>query len=1098
VNGGGLVVGAGGQEISSGGLRVEGGESPDHHSNTLWTEDCTSSVPSSPWPSTQNVYTRIPSAPHPSDPAHNPHTRNLAPTSDPSWPWRWHVTGIEILSGGLTLGDEGLKLSDGGLDARTSAAGAAPLTARALSPVFAASVLELHAGVAPSAEFKFLQCVANGSHPCAIRGDGTITTQGGLSVGGPTRLEDVLLGSRATLTKDSILAGEAINITARSSFVEITDDGLVAGNVLTLGTEGVEPGQILIVRNGDAQATSGVIIAPGQTLLFLYQGGEGWVDLSVREATAHRLQHVTELTAGANLDIGDFSFAARSFLVTGQTPGRVPVFGPRGLLTGSSDLTFQNGELTIAKLRVEELASDLDVKGNVVKNTIIDNAVMRNVVLEDAVTADLDMKGHVLRNAVIENAAISGISSVVSGIASLRTRNLEVEDSVEGGVAVVGSNGRLIFPDKLEFSSSDSSLSVPRLRTTILELEGSVGGGVAVVGPKGTLTFPEELQYSATNATLSAPRLRARTLDLDESIEGGMAVVGPNGRLIFPEKLAYSPVDSSLSVPRLRTGVLEVEGCVGGGMAVVGPNGRLIFPDKLEYSTADSSLSAPLLRTRALELEDSVEGGVAVVGPKGRLTFPAKLGFSPADSSLSVPYLRTSTLEVEGSVSGGMAVVGPKGRLIFPDKLEYSSAVSSLRVPHLRTSTLEVEGSVGGGVAVVGANGRLTFPEKLAFSPADSSLSVPRLRTSILELADTAAGGVAVVGADGRLTFPDKLGYSSADSSLSAPRLRTRALELQDGVEGGVAVVGPSGELIFPKKLEYSSADSSLSVPRLRAGALSVDTAEAETLTVTDLTATAMTASMITVSKIKGDVNCSDAALLQPKVRGGRIENADYVSGAIIQSPALAGQKGRLVEAGAGGELVVSEVMYDMDSQTLSVGRLAVEEIVGLDKLLRASDLLADQTLHNVTISGGRLEGISVILVDSIDIKGAATIDGETFITGSLTVSGTVMGSGPYVDTSDGRFKEDIRRIQQPLHTLGRLEGVRGSRTLVLISSVILMAHPLTLLHTFNLVSGPHGSLLALVSQVSYRFQEQWKLRRRLEEGEQIGFIAQEVRMARA
>lgn len=35
--------------------------------------------------------------------------------------------------------------------------------------------------------------------------------------------------------------------------------------------------------------------------------------------------------------------------------------------------------------------------------------------------------------------------------------------------------------------------------------------------------------------------------------------------------------------------------------------------------------------------------------------------------------------------------------------------------------------------------------------------------------------------------------------------------------------------------------------------------------------------------------------------------------------------------------------------------------------------------------------------------QGRAAIDGETFISGSLTVEGTVMGSGPYVDTSDGR-----------------------------------------------------------------------------------------------
>lgn len=32
------------------------------------------------------------------------------------------------------------------------------------------------------------------------------------------------------------------------------------------------------------------------------------------------------------------------------------------------------------------------------------------------------------------------------------------------------------------------------------------------------------------------------------------------------------------------------------------------------------------------------------------------------------------------------------------------------------------------------------------------------------------------------------------------------------------------------------------------------------------------------------------------------------------------------------------------------------------------------------------------------------------------------------------------------------------------------------------------------ITQVRYRFQDHWRLRRRLEEGPQIGFIAQEVR----
>lgn len=114
---------------------------------------------------------------------------------------------------------------------------------------------------------------------------------------------------------------------------------------------------------------------------------------------------------------------------------------------------------------------------------------------------------------------------------------------------------------------------------------------------------------------------------------------------------------------------------------------------------------------------------------------------------------------------------------------------------------------------------------------------------------------------------------------------------------------------------------------------------------------------------------------------------------------------------------------YDATTHTLTVTRLEVEEIKDLEQMIRG-DLLADQTLHNVTIAGGRLEGITFLGVDSIDIKGRAAIDGETFIAGSPTVEGTVMGSGPYVDTSDGRLKEDVVDIVDALQIIDQMRGV--------------------------------------------------------------------------
>ncbi len=45
-------------------------------------------------------------------------------------------------------------------------------------------------------------------------------------------------------------------------------------------------------------------------------------------------------------------------------------------------------------------------------------------------------------------------------------------------------------------------------------------------------------------------------------------------------------------------------------------------------------------------------------------------------------------------------------------------------------------------------------------------------------------------------------------------------------------------------------------------------------------------------------------------------------------------------------------------------------------------------------------------------------------IDGSVTVHGTVVGSGPYVDSSDARLKRDVRSITGALDTVQQLRGV--------------------------------------------------------------------------
>ena len=60
-----------------------------------------------------------------------------------------------------------------------------------------------------------------------------------------------------------------------------------------------------------------------------------------------------------------------------------------------------------------------------------------------------------------------------------------------------------------------------------------------------------------------------------------------------------------------------------------------------------------------------------------------------------------------------------------------------------------------------------------------------------------------------------------------------------------------------------------------------------------------------------------------------------------------------------------------------------------------------------------------------LDVQHGVNIDGEAFVGGSLFVSGTVMGSGPYVDSSDARLKEEVQDLKDALGTVKAIRGVR-------------------------------------------------------------------------
>ena len=103
-------------------------------------------------------------------------------------------------------------------------------------------------------------------------------------------------------------AGPVIELPSGHSQIQLVDDGVATANLLVLPPP--VSGQLLSVTNMDADATSGhVSVAPGRTMS-LTGTSDSWVALSSDHMHNGTVTDVRQLTASADLDIGDHGLAA--------------------------------------------------------------------------------------------------------------------------------------------------------------------------------------------------------------------------------------------------------------------------------------------------------------------------------------------------------------------------------------------------------------------------------------------------------------------------------------------------------------------------------------------------------------------------------------------------------------------------------------------------------------------------------------------------------------------------------------------------------------------------------------------------------------------
>lgn len=80
-------------------------------------------------------------------------------------------------------------------------------------------------------------------------------------------------------------------------------------------------------------------------------------------------------------------------------------------------------------------------------------------------------------------------------------------------------------------------------------------------------------------------------------------------------------------------------------------------------------------------------------------------------------------------------------------------------------------------------------------------------------------------------------------------------------------------------------------------------------------------------------------------------------------------------------------------------------------------------TQSNLTNS--HIHSANSVSTNTLSVREMAEFLSDVVVDGSLTVHGAVVGSGPYVDSSDLRLKKDVKNISSALDTVSKLRGVR-------------------------------------------------------------------------
>ncbi|RHY30619.1 hypothetical protein DYB32_004186 [Aphanomyces invadans] len=387
-----------------------------------------------------------------------------------------HQGGVRVESGGVHVEAGGQTIASGGLTIRSGGLAVEGGT------VTIHDTLSLHQGIAVTSTDPLRYSPGD---VWRVRSDGSMWLQGGLTADGPiASATGPLIASHQALFRPRTLQMQpTLTIPCTHSYVHITDDGESTPHATqTIAVDGAAYGQLLIIQNSDPDGLKSLKIPPYSSALFVFDG-QAWQTLTATEFDTTRLQHVQELTAAGNLNIGAYQFAAHSIqvVVGGQPSNRVAVYGKGGVLTSDASLAFDaaTSTLHVHQLHVDQVVGKIDMTNSELRGVDIIGGYIRGInmsalLLEVAGDMYVESNAYVGGGLVVDGQVMGSGSYVDSSDARFKTNVTALSAALARVKQLRGYNyDRDAFPRKgfsgrreIGFVAQEVDLVLPEVVTT--------------------------------------------------------------------------------------------------------------------------------------------------------------------------------------------------------------------------------------------------------------------------------------------------------------------------------------------------------------------------------------------------------------------------------------------------------------------------------------------------------------------------------------------------------------------------------------------------------------------------------------------------------